>query len=150
MPGVLGCSFDRLRTGSPCDVLFKYGIQSRGTAARFPGTRLKRLRWAWHSHLHGLVTSIRETSGRKVSSVVRLRRAQSSSGPLSVAPLAHCVFGAAQSSYVPVDYPLLHALCPMPYHGQLTIRAPVISLNLIASIRVGYLVVEFPQYIREH
>jgi hypothetical protein len=24
LPGVLGCSFDRLRTGSPCDVLFKY------------------------------------------------------------------------------------------------------------------------------
>jgi hypothetical protein len=24
LPGVLGCSFDRLRTASSCDVLFKY------------------------------------------------------------------------------------------------------------------------------
>jgi hypothetical protein len=24
LPGVLGCSFDRLRTGSPCDVPFRY------------------------------------------------------------------------------------------------------------------------------
>jgi hypothetical protein len=24
LPNVLGCSFDRLRTGGPCDVLFKY------------------------------------------------------------------------------------------------------------------------------
>jgi hypothetical protein len=28
LPGVLGCSFDRLRTGGPCDVLFKYASAS--------------------------------------------------------------------------------------------------------------------------
>ena len=40
LPGVLGCSFDRLRTGSPCDVLFKYasapipcGYPARGASA---------------------------------------------------------------------------------------------------------------------
>jgi len=27
LPGVLGCSFDRLRTGSPCDVLFTLMLQ---------------------------------------------------------------------------------------------------------------------------
>ncbi|MDH3557168.1 MAG: hypothetical protein OES18_15090 [Deltaproteobacteria bacterium] len=38
LPGVLGCSFDRLRTGSPCDVPFRYASdQSRGTAGRLPG-----------------------------------------------------------------------------------------------------------------
>jgi hypothetical protein len=37
LPGVLGCSFDRLRTGSPCDVPFRYGNQSRGAAGRLPG-----------------------------------------------------------------------------------------------------------------
>jgi hypothetical protein len=39
LPGVLGCSFDRLRTGSPCDVPFRYGNQSRGAAGRLPGSR---------------------------------------------------------------------------------------------------------------
>ena len=28
LPSVLGPSFDRLRTGSPCDVLFKYASTS--------------------------------------------------------------------------------------------------------------------------
>jgi len=28
LPGVLGCSFDRLRTGSPCDVPFRYASAS--------------------------------------------------------------------------------------------------------------------------
>ena len=28
LPGVLGCSFGRLRTSSPCDVLFKYASAS--------------------------------------------------------------------------------------------------------------------------
>ena len=28
-----------------------------------PGTRRKRLRCAWHAHLHGLATAIHETSG---------------------------------------------------------------------------------------
>ncbi|MDH3557468.1 MAG: hypothetical protein OES18_16615 [Deltaproteobacteria bacterium] len=27
LPGVLGCSFDRLRTGSPCDVPFRYASE---------------------------------------------------------------------------------------------------------------------------
>jgi hypothetical protein len=31
-----------------------------------PGTRRKRLRCAWHVHLHGLATAIRETSGLKL------------------------------------------------------------------------------------
>jgi hypothetical protein len=28
LPGVLGCSFDGLRTGSPCDVPFRYASAS--------------------------------------------------------------------------------------------------------------------------
>ncbi|MDH3556514.1 MAG: hypothetical protein OEV18_15090 [Deltaproteobacteria bacterium] len=55
LPGVLGCSFDRLRTGSPCDVPFRYASEpiprSRGTVAR------------WHAHLHGLATAIHEIFG---------------------------------------------------------------------------------------
>ena len=55
-PGVLGCSFDRLpettlgtgRTGSPCDVLFKYVSDPipryRGTVAWWPA-RLALLAW---------------------------------------------------------------------------------------------------------
>ncbi len=35
LTGVLGCSFDRLRTGSPCDVLFKYA--SGPNPLRLPG-----------------------------------------------------------------------------------------------------------------
>ncbi|MDH3800986.1 MAG: hypothetical protein OEU80_02735 [Deltaproteobacteria bacterium] len=27
LPGVLGCSFDRLRTGGPCDVPFRYASE---------------------------------------------------------------------------------------------------------------------------
>jgi len=27
LPGVLGCSFDRLRTSSPCDVPFRYASE---------------------------------------------------------------------------------------------------------------------------
>ena len=34
-PGVLGCSFDRLRTGSPCDVPFRY---ASGPIPRYRGT----------------------------------------------------------------------------------------------------------------
>ncbi|MDH3558731.1 MAG: hypothetical protein OES18_23055 [Deltaproteobacteria bacterium] len=40
LPGVLGCSFDRLRTGGPCDVPFRYaseptpcGCPARGASA---------------------------------------------------------------------------------------------------------------------
>ena len=63
LPGVLGCSFDRLpgtmpgtgRTGSPCDVPFRYASEpiprDRGTVAR------------WHILLHGLATEIRKISG---------------------------------------------------------------------------------------
>jgi hypothetical protein len=47
-----------------CDVPFRYASeQSRGTAGRFPGTRRKRLRCAWHAHLLGLATAIHEISG---------------------------------------------------------------------------------------
>jgi hypothetical protein len=55
LPGVLGCSFDRLRTGSPCDVPFWYASEPipryRGTVAR------------GHAHLRGLATAIHEISG---------------------------------------------------------------------------------------
>ena len=58
LPGVLGCSFDRLRTGSPCDVPFRYASEPipryRGTVAR------------WHAHLRGLATAIHEISGLKL------------------------------------------------------------------------------------
>jgi hypothetical protein len=52
LPGVLGRSFDRLRTGSPCDVLLKYASdpipRCRGTVSR------------WHTLLHGLATAIED------------------------------------------------------------------------------------------
>ena len=55
LPGVLGCSFDRLRTGSPCDVPLRYASEPipryRGTVAR------------WHAHLRGLATAIHDISG---------------------------------------------------------------------------------------
>ena len=41
LPGVLGCSFDRLRTGSPCDVLSSTPrTQSRGLAGLPGGTAI--------------------------------------------------------------------------------------------------------------
>jgi hypothetical protein len=43
---------------------------------RLPGTRRKRLRCAWHTLLHGLVTAIRETSGLGVIKDVRTDRAK--------------------------------------------------------------------------
>jgi len=47
-----------------CDVPFRYASeQSRGTAGRLPGTRRKRLRCAWHTHLCGLATATHEISG---------------------------------------------------------------------------------------
>jgi hypothetical protein len=52
LPGVLGCSFDRLRTGSPCDVPFRYGNQHPAVVR-------------WHTHLRGLATAIHEISGLK-------------------------------------------------------------------------------------
>jgi hypothetical protein len=43
------------------------------------------------------------------------------------------------------------APCSMLFHnGQLTLRDSGISLRLIASLRIGFRVVELPQYIREH
>ncbi|MGB7064341.1 MAG: hypothetical protein WBF55_04255 [Syntrophobacteria bacterium] len=51
LPGVLGCSFDRLRTGSPATY--------RSGTPRIQPPAVVRL----HAHLHGLATSIRETSG---------------------------------------------------------------------------------------
>ncbi|MDH3558041.1 MAG: hypothetical protein OES18_19560 [Deltaproteobacteria bacterium] len=53
LPGVLGCSFDRLRTGSPCDVPF-----SRGTPRnQHPAVA------RWHAHLRDLATAIHEIPG---------------------------------------------------------------------------------------
>jgi hypothetical protein len=55
LPSVLGCSFDRLRTGSPCNVPFRYASdQSRGTVTR------------WRAHLSGLATAIHILSGLEV------------------------------------------------------------------------------------
>jgi hypothetical protein len=56
LPGVLGCSFDRLRTGSPCDVLFKYASDP---IPRYRGIA------RGHIPLHGLTTTVHETSGLK-------------------------------------------------------------------------------------
>jgi hypothetical protein len=36
------------------------------------------------------------------------------------------------------------------HNGQLTLRDSGISLRLIALLRIGFRVVELPQYIREH
>jgi hypothetical protein len=48
-------------------------------------------------------------------------------------------------------YSMLYAPCSMLFHnGQLTLRDSGISLRLIASLRIGFRVVELPQYIREH
>jgi len=51
LPGVLGCSFDRLRTGSPATYY--------SSTPRIPLPAVAR----YHSHLHGLATAIHETSG---------------------------------------------------------------------------------------
>jgi hypothetical protein len=60
LPGVLECSFNRLRTSSPCAVLTSTPqVQSRGAAGWLPGTRRKRLRCAWHDRLHDLATASR-------------------------------------------------------------------------------------------
>jgi hypothetical protein len=53
LPGVLGC-WPLRRT-----VQVRLGTDP----LRLPGTRRKRLRYAWHLHLRGLATSIHETSG---------------------------------------------------------------------------------------
>jgi hypothetical protein len=55
LPGVLGCSFDRLRTGSPCDVPFRYASKP---IPRYRGTVAK-----WHDHLRVLATAIHGISG---------------------------------------------------------------------------------------
>ncbi|MDH3558942.1 MAG: hypothetical protein OES18_24130 [Deltaproteobacteria bacterium] len=55
LPGVLGCRTLR-RTVQ---------VRLGSNPLRFPGTRRKRLRCAWHSHLHGLATPIRAISGLK-------------------------------------------------------------------------------------
>jgi hypothetical protein len=52
LPGVLGCSFDRLRTGSPSDVPFRY--------ASDPIPRYRGMVARWHDHLHGLATATHE------------------------------------------------------------------------------------------
>ena len=48
LPGVLGCRTLR-RTVQ---------VRLGSNPLRLPGTRRKRLRCAWHSHLHGFATSI--------------------------------------------------------------------------------------------
>jgi hypothetical protein len=53
LPGVLG--FHTLRR----TVQVRFGYKT----LRLPGTRRKRLRCAWHAHLHDLMTAIHETSG---------------------------------------------------------------------------------------
>ena len=55
LSGFLGCSFDRLRTSSPCDVAFRY---ASGPIPRYRGTVAR-----WHAHLRGLATAIHEISG---------------------------------------------------------------------------------------
>jgi len=56
---VLGCSFDKLRTSSPCDVPIRY---ASGPIPRYRGTVVRR-----HINLHGLATVIHETSGLRDS-----------------------------------------------------------------------------------
>jgi hypothetical protein len=60
LSSVLGCSFDRLRTGSPCDVPFRYG-NPHPAVTRWPA-RLARMAGR-HAHLRGLATAIHEISG---------------------------------------------------------------------------------------
>jgi hypothetical protein len=55
LPGVLGCSFGRLRTSSPCDVPFRY--------ASAPIPRYRGTVYRWHAHLRGLATAIDELYG---------------------------------------------------------------------------------------
>ncbi|MDH3559177.1 MAG: hypothetical protein OES18_25330 [Deltaproteobacteria bacterium] len=57
LPGVLGCSFDRLRTGSSCDVSFRYGNQHPAVAR-------------WPTHLRGLATAIHKISGLEIANKV--------------------------------------------------------------------------------
>jgi len=54
LPSVLGCRTLR-RTVQVC-LIWSHTLW-------LPGTRRKRLRCAWHAHLHGLATAIHETSG---------------------------------------------------------------------------------------
>jgi hypothetical protein len=53
LPGVLGCRTMR-RTNQ---------VRLRSNTLWLPGTRRKRLRCAWPTHLHGLATAIHEISG---------------------------------------------------------------------------------------
>jgi len=66
LPSVLGCRTLR-RTVQ---------VRLGSNLLRLPGTRRKRLRCAWHTLLHGLVTAIRETSGLGVIKDVRTDRAK--------------------------------------------------------------------------
>jgi hypothetical protein len=77
LPGVLACSFDRLRTGSPCDVLCKY---ASAPTPRYRGVA------RWHTHLHGLATSIHERSGLRGGNGSTERLDLSSSTGLAEAP----------------------------------------------------------------
>ena len=53
LPRVLGCRPLRRTTQ----------VRLGSNTLRLPGTRRKRLRCAWHTHLRGLATAIHETSG---------------------------------------------------------------------------------------
>ena len=59
LPGVLGCRTLR-RTVQ---------VRLGSNTLWLPGTRRKRLRCAWHDHLHGLATAIHETSGLVETSI---------------------------------------------------------------------------------
>jgi len=70
LPGVLGCSFDRLRTSSSCDVPFGYASEPTPCGcqvARPP--RLARMAGR-HAHLRRLATVIHEISGLKISALL--------------------------------------------------------------------------------
>ncbi len=69
LPGVLGCSFDRLRTGSPCDVPFRYASEPipryelpGGTPIFFALAALRSVPQAG-SQFRGLATAIHKISG---------------------------------------------------------------------------------------
>jgi hypothetical protein len=72
--GGLGCSF-----GYAQDKLaLRLTVQVRlgSNTLRLPGTRRKRLRCAWHPHLHDLATAIHETSGLDVYAKPKIEDSQ--------------------------------------------------------------------------
>jgi len=61
LPGVLGCR--------PLRRTVQVRLETNPAVPRdeLPGTRRKRLRCAWHTHLRGLATAIHEISGIELS-----------------------------------------------------------------------------------